>query len=1001
MKQKIKKVLMMSCLLVSGVIFAQVKMVNGTVSDSDGVPLPGASIVSIETNEGATTDFDGNFSISVQEGATIEFSFIGYEKQQVVVGESSTINVTLVQGNALSEVVVTSFGIKREEKTLAYSTQTVGSEELTQARDINVANSLNGRAAGVEIRKSSSGAGGSTRIVLRGNKSLSGNSQPLIVIDGVPMVNNVGGQPGMWGGIDEGDGLSQVNPDDVESITILKGANASILYGSQGANGVVVITTKSGEAGDTKVTFNSGITSESVINLPELQYNYGRVGEASESWSPSPNANSANGKFVDDFFQTGVNYVNSVSVSGGNDTTTAYFSYYNTTSSGILDNFGYKKNNLSFKQSTKFLNDKMTLSSNIILTDEQTDNRGPSGYYLNPIVGLYTFPRNESWSSIKTYQTLNPTTNVMDQNWLGINNHFQSNPYWVMNNQPKEDKIKRAIGSLNLKYEINEKLSFQARASYDFSNKSYEQRHAAGSNATNTGTNGRWDYKKFNDELFYSDAILSFNDNYGDFSLTAIAGASLQKTTFGSGVQVSSGNDGLLFYANEFNFQNLPTNTQVQSTLASRVDKQAMFGNVVIGYKDALFLDFSGRNDYASTLAGTGNESYFYPSVGASLVLSQMMELPSQISFLKLRASSASVGNEVPYNSIRPTNTINASGGVERNTQTPFTTLKPEMIETFEIGVDLRLFNNKLGLDVAYYDIKSTDQFLSLAAPSGSGYTSYFVNAGKIVNNGIEVTITNSIIDNANFKWNSILNITQNTNEIVEIHPDISALNTGASEGFQSQMRKGGSVGDFYTFMHKRDAQGRIEMAAGVPLRGAERVLAGNAEPDVSLGWSNNVNIGESLSVGFIINAKFGGEVFSQTESMLDGNGVSLRSGQARDAGFVAVNGVEGGVAVSQADPKTWYQAIGDRNGTGEDYVYDRTNIRLSQMSIAYKLNPIKLGLPVDNATISVIGNNLFYSAVAPFDPELAMSTNRNAQGLDNFNLPSTRTIGMNLRLTF
>jgi len=1001
MKQKIKQTLIASCFLLSGVIFAQVKTVNGTVTDSDGVPLPGASIVLTETNEGATTDFDGNFSISAQEGANVEFSYVGYESQQIVIGESSIINVTLVQGNALSEVVVTSFGIKREEKTLAYSTQTVKSEQLTQARDISVANSLNGRAAGVEIRKSSSGAGGSTRIVLRGNKSLSGNSQPLIVIDGVPMVNNTGGQPGMWGGIDEGDGLSQVNPDDVESITILKGANASILYGSQGANGVIVITTKSGEVGDTKVTFNSGITFESVIALPELQYDYGRVGAASESWSPTKNANSANGEFVDDFFQRGVNYVNSVSVSGGNDTTTAYFSYYNTSSTGVLENFGYKKNNMSFKQSTKFLNDKMTLSSNIILTDEQTDNRGPSGYYLNPIVGLYTFPRNESWSSIQTYQTLNTATNVMDQNWLGINNHFQSNPYWVMNNQPKEDKIQRAIGSVNLKYEINEKLSFKARASYDFSNKSYEQRHAAGSNATNTGTNGRWDYKKFNDELFYSDGILSFADNYGDFSLNAIAGASLQKTTFGSGVSVSTGNDGLLFYANEFNFQNIPTNTQVQSTLSSRIDKQAIFGNVVIGYKDAMFLDFSGRNDYASTLAGTGNESYFYPSVGASFVISQMMELPSQISFLKLRASSASVGNEVPYNRISPTNTINAAGGVNRNTQTPFTTLKPEMIETFEIGLDLRLFNNKLGLDVAYYDIKSTDQFLSLAAPSGSGYTSYFVNAGKIVNNGIEVTITNSIIDTANFKWNSTLNITQNNNEIVEIHPNISALNTGASEGFQSQMRKGGSVGDFYTFMHKRDAQGRIEMANGVPLRGAERVYAGNAEPDVSLGWSNNFNIGESLSVGFIINAKFGGEVFSQTESMLDGNGVSLRSGQARDVGFVAVNGVENGVAVSQADPKTWYQAIGDRNGTGEDYVYDRTNIRLSQMSVAYNLDPTKLGLPVDSATISLIGNNLFYSAVAPFDPELAMSTNRNAQGLDNFNLPSTRTIGMNLRLTF
>ena len=263
---------------------------------------------------------------------------------------------------------------------------------------------------------------------------------------------------------------------------------------------------------------------------------------------------------------------------------------------------------------------------------------------MNPLVGLYTFPRNESWNAIKTYQVFNPGTNVMDQNWLGINNHFQSNPYWLMNNQPKEDKVQRAIGSVNLAYQISEKLSLKARASYDFSNKSYEQQHAAGSNATNTGNNGRWDYKKFNDELFYSDAILTFQDNYGDFSLNAIAGASLQQTTFGSGVSVSTGNDGLLFYANEFNFQNIPTNTQVQSTLGSQIEKQALFGNVVVGYKDAIFLDISGRNDYASTLAGTGNDSYFYPSVGASFVLSQLMELPSQISFLKLRVSSANVG---------------------------------------------------------------------------------------------------------------------------------------------------------------------------------------------------------------------------------------------------------------------------------------------------------------------------------------------------------------------
>jgi TonB-linked SusC/RagA family outer membrane protein len=1001
MKQKTMKNAFLSfCLLLSGFLFAQ-KSVNGTVTDQEGVPLPGATIVVIETNDGATTDFDGNYSISASEGSTLEISFVGYESQKIIVGEGSTYSVSLVEGNALDEIVVSALGIKRAEKTLTYSSQSVDAENLTQARDMSFANSLSGRAAGVEIRKSSSGAGGSTRIVLRGNKSLTGDSQPLIVIDGIPIVNNRGNQPGVWGGIDEGDGLSQINPDDIENITLLKGANASVLYGSQGANGVIMITTKSGVDGEAKVTVNSGVTFESIISLPDLQYNYGAVGADKNSWSTT--SGNYDSGYAEDFFQTGVNYINSVSVSGGNSKTKAYFSYYNTTTDGVMPTFKYQKNNVSFKQSTKLLNDKMTITSNIILTDEKTHNRTPSGYYLNPLVALYTFPRQMDFNDFMTnYQSLN-ANNVMEQN-IYANYHFLSNPNWVLNKQPKDDRIRRAISSLNINYQLSEKLSFQARASYDYSNKTYEQQHAATSNPTNTGDNGRWDYKRLNDELFYADGILNYTDNLtDDISLTLIAGASIQHQQYGVGVNVSSGNDGKLFYANEFNFQNLPTNVQVQSSLGSRVEKQALFGNAVIGYKDYLFLDLAGRNDYASTLALTGNESYFYPSYGVSAIISQMVTLPDAISFLKVRASAASVGNEVPFNRINPQNSVTAAGAVNRNTQKPFTDLKPELIETTEFGLDLRFLNNKIGVDLAVYNIKSTDQFLSLSAPSGSGYTTYFVNAGEIVNKGVELSLTGRIIEKQNLSWTSTFNFTKNTNEVVSIHPDIAGLGTGGGDAVQSRFVEGGSIGDMYIRMHKRDTQGRILLDDnGTPLS-TDHELAGNAEPDFSIGWANNFTIGDRLTAGFIINGKFGGKVYSHTETMLNGFGVSARSGAARDAGSISVNAAteSTGAAVSSADPVKWYTALGDRNGIGEPYIYDRTNIRLTQLSIGYNLDTSSLGIPIEAANISLIGNNLLYSAEAPFDPEVAMSTSRSNQGIDNFNLPSTRTIGVNLRLTF
>uniref|UniRef100_UPI003218062B SusC/RagA family TonB-linked outer membrane protein n=1 Tax=uncultured Draconibacterium sp. TaxID=1573823 RepID=UPI003218062B len=980
--------------------------VTGTVIGEDGLTLPGVSVVEKGTSNGTITDIDGKYSITVPADAILAFSFVGMEAQEIEVGGRSTIDVTLVTSAiGLDEVVVTALGIKREEKTLTYAQQTVAADELVKSKDMNFVNSLSGKAAGVEIKKSSSGAGGSTRLVLRGSKSLSGDSEPLFVIDGIPMANNKGGQPGMWGGTDGGDGLSQINPEDIESISFLKGSNAAVLYGSQGANGVVVITTKSGKAGKARVSINSGVTFEDVMKMPELQYNYGAEGGAKESWSTT--SGNYDDKFVEDFFETGVNFLNSVTISGGNERTTAYFSYANTSSTGITPENRYEKNNVTFKQSTKLFNDKVLVSSNVMLANELTENRNPAGYYLNPLTGLYMFPRNGIDGNGMDYYKANyeyflASRNMMWQNWF-VDDHHQSNPYWIINKEPSENKTKRVIANLSLSWDITEHLNFGVRGNYDYADRQREQKHFAGSNGTNVHENGRWEYSNYTDELIYADGLLKYDNEFGDFTVNAVAGASYQKTTYGLGVSVNTNTDGLI-YPNEFFFQNIPTNVLVNSTLSSRKVKQALFANASVGFKEMLFLDLSGRNDWASTLAKTGNDSYFYPAVGLTAIVSEMAEMPDWITFGKVRASHTTVANEVPFNRVDPQNTINAGGGVNRNTTKPFTDLKPEKLNSLEIGTDWRFFDGRLGFDFTYYNINSKDQFLSLTAPSGSGYTTYFINAGEIVNKGIELTVDATPVKKGKLAWKTAFNFSKNDNEIVELHPDISFLNLGSSEGYSARIQEGGSIGDLYVYKFRRNEAGKILFDDnGKPLKTANRELMGNLEPDWSLGWNNSITYG-NLDFSFLINAKIGGKAFSQTESMLDGAGVSQRSGEARDLGYVEVDGVveSSGAAVTQVDPETWYRAIGDRNGVGEPYVYNRTNVRLGQFALSYNFNLTKVNLPIDALTCSLVGQNLFFIYLdAPFDPELAMSTNRNAQSLDNFNLPTTRTIGFNVKLTF
>ncbi|WP_276371757.1 SusC/RagA family TonB-linked outer membrane protein [Chryseolinea sp. H1M3-3] len=981
---------------------AQHTVTGRVTQSSDGAALPGVSVVVKGTNTGTSTDADGKFTIGVpSDNATLVLSFIGFTTQEIPVGSQTTLDVSMSEDTQqLSEVVVTALGIQREAKSLSYAQQSVDGSDLVQARDINILNSLSGRAAGVDIKKSSSGPGGSTKIVLRGNKSMSGGSQPLFVIDGIPMANNTGTQPGMWGGTDRGDGMSQINPDDIESMTVLRGSNAAALYGSQGANGVVVITTKKGKEGAAKVEFNTGVTIETVLKKPELQFKYGsKSGTEKESWSTTPGNYASN--YVDDWFQTGTNVINSLAVSGGTGKTNVYFSYGNVSARGITPTNTYDRNNFTFKQSTKLFNDKLTISSNAMLSAERSKNRMPAGYYLNPLTGLYMFPRERDFSLYKeNYQTFDDTRNLYAMNWF-VTDHHQSNPYWIINREPRKDLTNRVISSLDLNYAFTENLSLSVRGNIDYAIKSFDQQHSATSNTTNVHPNGSWQYHKYTDQLTYTDAILKYNKKAGDFDFNLVGGTSYQKTVYGDGVQVEGDANNGLFYPNEFHFGNLQTNVRVKSTLASRLIKQAVFANATIGFKELLYLDISGRNDWASSLAGTGNDSYFYPSVGMTGIISEMITMPTFFSFAKVRASYSSVGNEVPFNLVNPGHEILASGGVKRNTKAAFATLKPEMIKSVELGTNLRFFDDNLGLDFTYYHITSTDQYIELNAPSGSGFEKYYVNAGKIVNKGVEITVDATPVYNETFSWKTAVNFSKNINEVVETHPNLTApITTGESEGYYSRFEAGGSINDVYVYKYQRDDQGRIMLGGtGAPLKTALVEYAGNLNPDWILGWSNTLTYG-NFSLNFMVNGKFGGVTFSQTESMLDGAGVSKRTADARDADGVTVNAVQAGTPVSTVDAETWYRAIGDRNGIGEAYVYDRTNIRLTQLALSYNF-PMN-GKFVKGLTASLVGQNLFiFHMEAPFDPELTMSTDRNSQSLDNFNLPATRTMGLNLKVTF
>ncbi|WP_232541245.1 SusC/RagA family TonB-linked outer membrane protein [Spirosoma endbachense] len=989
--------------------------IKGTVKNGKGSAISGVNIVLKGATVGTITNADGAFSINVPDNnAVLVFSSIGYLRKEVAVGSQKTIEVVLVEDvNQLGEVVVTALGIQREKKALTYATQQIGGSELRQAANTNFVDALNGKAAGIDIKVSSSGAGGSTRAVLRGNKSLQGSSEALYVIDGIPMVNNKGAQPGSYGGTDGGDGLSAINPADIESISILRGANASILYGSQGANGVILITTKKGKEGKLSVDFNSSAVLEKVSGLPDFQYRYGTVG-GDYSWTPvgTPEVKSDNYQkdYINDFFQTGSTFTNSVAITGGNANTNVYFSYANISSKGIMPTNTYGKNNFSFRQSTRLLNDRITISSGVILSSEVSRNRPGAGYYNNPLTGLYLFARDRDFTSYKNnYAVFNEARNMDKMNWYSTEEK-QNNPYWELNRDPKRQSYKRLIANVKLAYDILENLRFEVRANIDYNNVLDDKRYAASGNSVSVSPNGTWAYARYTDQSVYTDGILTYNKSLGDFSLNALAGLSYQENKYNDGMTVNNGTVSLQ-YPNVYTFANMPYNVIFNSHPDySNTIKQGAFANLSLGFKDFLFLDLAGRNDWASTLALTGNQSYFYPSIGGSAVISQILDLPKAISLLKVRASFSQTANEVPYNRVVPLSSIGGAGGptgiggINRPTQVPFTNLKPEKIVANEYGLETKFFNNRLGLDFTYYNGVSTSQFLSLAAPSGSGYTTYYVNAGRIENNGFELTLNAEPFRTDYFRWNTTINASQNNNKIVELIASNPNYQVGAdTEGFASLIKAGGSFNDVYVYKFARNDAGQIILDKnGVPTKEATQTLVGNVNPKLLLGWTNNLSY-RNFFASVLVNGKFGGVAFSKTEAFLDSYGVSKRSADARDAGAVPINAVTPeGATVTSIAPYTYYSAVGDRNKIMEPYVFSRTNVRLGQLVIGYNFKSKGANPVFKDASISFVGRNLFFFyKKAPFDPEQAMSTNNALQSTDVFGLPSTRSYGLNLKFSF
>lgn len=1009
--------------------------VTGKVVDASGMPVIGAAVIIKGTTIGTSTGVDGDFSLQVpppSADAVLEINYLGYEPIAQAVGSRTNITFTLRESAVdVDAVVVTALGIKRSEKALSYNVQQVNSEDIVANKDVNFINSLSGKVAGVTINSSSGGVGSASKVVMRGQKSISQSSNALYVIDGVPMFTTARDGGTEFASQGTTDPIADINPEDIESMSVLNGAAAAALYGSDAANGAIVVTTKRGKAGYTSVTVSSSTEVMSPFILPDFQNRYG-TGDLNStessfvrSWGNRLNSSNYMGYNPrDDYFQTGVTGTESVSLSTGTEKNQTYFSAAAVNSRGIVPNNGYDRYNFTFRNTTSFLNDKLKLDVGASYVMQKDRNMTNQGTYNNPLVGAYIFPRGNDWGDIEMYERYDPARRLYTQYWpVGDAGMTMQNPYWINYRNLRENNKDRYMLSAALSYDVLDWLNVSGRIRVDNSSNDYTEKFYASTftQLTEGSKNGLYGITKTKDKQVYGDVLVNINKTFGEnWSLQANVGASISDMRYDAMKVRGPIPDGEItdekpLLANVFSVQNL-SNTSKTKRLQEgwREQTQSIFASVEIGFKNTYFLTLTGRNDWPSQLAGEHSvkSSFFYPSVGASVVLSQLIpEMPKNLSYVKLRASYASVGVAFERYLANPRYSWNESG-LNWSTQTrfPIYNLKPERTKSFEVGLTMR-FLRHFNLDFTYYNTKTQDQTFEPNISTGSGSSKLTIQSGNVRNRGFEVALGYSNTW-GKFSWDSNYTLSANKNKILSLaddvvnpetgeHFSVDQLDMGGLADARFILREGGTLGDFYSRIDlKRDSNGAVyinekgEIASESITDVNSYIKLGSVLPDANMAWRNDFRW-RNFNFGFMVSARLGGVVFSRTQAMLDYYGVSEVSAVARDAGGVMINSGD------LVDANKWYTAIGSGNSVPQYYTYSATNVRLQEASIGYTIPKKKLG-DICEITLSLVGRNLWmiYNK-APYDPETVATVNSYYQGIDYFMSPSTRNIGFNLRLKF
>ena len=973
---------------------------NGQVQDVSGNPLVGATIMIKGSSKArALSDLEGKFMLkSETPNPVLLISCIGFDTiEKRVNNRHNQLFVLKENFYELEDVFVTALGINRSRTALNYNVKQMNGEELSKVKTSNFANALVGRVAGVFINESAAGMGGAARVVMRGPKSLVQSNQPLYVIDGIPINNrsNDDIKGGIYSLQPGSEGISDINPDDVESVSVLSGAAAAALYGSAAAQGAVMIKTKSGRVGKTSVEFSTSTQFLSPFVLPDFQNEYGNRTNEMKSWG-TKNTSEKSRYTPNDFFRTGVNFTNSATLTSGNEHNQIYLSLGSSTVSGIIPNNDFQRYNLTFKNVFSALQDKLRLTFSFKFVRENDRNMLAQGQYFNPLTSVYLFPRGEDFNAIKKFETYDVVRNINIQNWRYGDDLKMQNPYWVTNRMLKTTKRNRYLTDLGIKYHLTRWLAFEGRLRWDEAvNKLEDKRYASTLDIFAHSPYGYYSYCKVNDRSFYADVMADVSKRWEALSLVANVGTAFTNTSYDvAGFQGGLKAPSNIFTPNGIDYSRVSGDNRPVFDI-TRHAIHSVLGSVEMGWQDRVYLTVTGRNDWDSSLSNTAQQSFFYPSVGMSAILSKMLKLPKFVDFLKFRASWASVGSAISPNisSAWRYEYIPSTGTYHTVTYKFPENFYPERTNSWEAGMTAHLFKEALSVKFTLYQSDTKNQTFLRQITLGGAFNREYIQAGDVQNRGLELGIGYNKKWN-NLRWSANMTYSTNRNRIEKLldNPN-ETLRQGGLNGCEVILTQGGTMGDLYTFTdYKRDAQGNILLNTEGQVMQMELPspkLVGSVLPKAHFGLNNNFSW-KGFELGMLITVRLGGVCVSQTQAFMDSYGVSKKTAELRNNGGVAV----GNQLVST---EKYYSVVGGETPIWDEYIYSASNARIKELYVGYTFNKLIRGVKVSVALTA--RNLLMLYCKAPFDPEATPSTDIYYQGFDYFMQPSQRSLGFSINV--